>query len=97
MELYKKLSASYNSTMFEIELSKDNKVLTIKTTMNMRPKNRRQKKLWKQEAYKFKKVSKGLYTVSQCCSVNTAVFAKMMSLIEKDKNGNVGFNIEKGK
>lgn len=97
MKLYKQLSATYNDKKFEIILSKDNKVMTIKTTLNLRPKSRRQKKLWKQEASEFKKVSKGLYAITQCCSFNTSVFTKMIELLDKDEKGNVGFNLEKGK
>lgn len=95
--LYKQLSATYNDKKFKIILSNDNKIMTVKTTLNMHPKNRRQKKVWKLEASEFKKVSKGLYAVTQCCSFNTSVFAKMIELLDKDENGNVGFNLEKCK
>lgn len=93
--LYKQLSATYNGKKFEISLSHNDRVMTVKTTLAMRPKNRRQKKVWKQEASGFKRVGKGLYEITQCCSFNTGVFTKMISYLVKNEKGNVGFDLDK--
>ena len=52
----------------EVNLVSKN-VMTVKTSANMRPKNRKQKKLWKQESYSMKKVEKGLYKITQYCDI----------------------------
>ena len=74
----------------EISLHSD-KVISVKTIACMRPKNRRQKKLWKQEAYKMKRVEKGLYEITQCCYFDIEMFAKAIGLVVKDEHGELWF------
>lgn len=95
MEIYKSIKCTLsNGANFEINIF-NNSTITLKTTMNMRPKNRKQKKLWKKESAEFKKINKGLYSVTQVCSSNLEAFIKMITLLDKDEHGNIGFNLEK--
>lgn len=97
MELYKQLEATFNNSKLKVSISNDNLIMAIMSTVYTRPKNRRQKKFLKKKASEFKKVEKGLYAVTLTCRLNAEVFAKLMSLICKDENGNIGFHLEEEK
>lgn len=88
--LYKQMTATQGKVKMEVTLNGGNSI-SVKTTACMRPKNHRQKKLWKQEAYKMKRVEKGLYEITMCCHFNLEMFAKVIKQIRKDKNGDLWF------
>ena len=88
--LYKQMVVTQGKIKMEVSLVRNN-IVCVKTIACMRPKNRRQKKLWKQEAYKMKKVEKGLYEVTQCCNFSIEMFAKAIGQVIKDENGEPWF------
>lgn len=90
VEGFKNMIATKGDLKLEVNLT-SKEVCCIKTTMKMRPKNRKQKKLWKQESYRMKKVDKGLYEVTQCCSFSTTMFAMIMQHVIRDENGEPWF------
>lgn len=74
----------------------DSRNMVIETTVNnARPKNRKEKKLLKQGASTFKKVGKGLYSITQQCTFDATIFFQMMNYLRRDENGKCGFASKK--
>ena len=71
---------------------KDGKNVQFK---RVKPKNRKQKKKFKSQSYRMRKVAKGEYEVTTYCPFNVKLFSKIMSLLEKNENGEFWFNIDK--
>lgn len=94
-ELTKEIAATCGNTSLIVGLSNKDEVMYVKTTIRVKPKNRKQKKEFKRQSYRMKKVAKGEYEVTTYCPFNVKLFSKIMSLLEKNENGEFWFNIDK--
>ena len=93
---YKVLTCTKGKIKIEVSLVRKNMV-SVKSIANMRPHNRKQKKLWKQEAYSMKKVAKGLYEITQCCYFDLEMFYDVIKHVRKDEDGELWFTLEEAK
>lgn len=91
----KEVTATAGNASMSVGLSHEDKIMYVKSTVRLKPKNRKQKKMFKKQSYRMKKVAKGEYDVTTYCAFNPKVFAKMVGLLEKDENGEIWFNIDK--
>lgn len=94
-ELTKEIAATCGNTSLIVGLSNKDEVMYVKTTIRVKPKNRKQKKGFKRQSYRMRKVAKGEYEVTTYCPFNVKLFSKIMSLLEKNENGEFWFNIDK--
>lgn len=94
-ELIKEVEATFKDTKFIVGLSNQDNVMYVKSTIRVKPKNRKQKKAFKSQSYSMRKVAKGEYEVTTYCPFNVKLFSKIMSLLEKNENGEFWFNIDK--
>lgn len=94
-ELTKEVTAMCGSTSLIVGLSNKDDVMYVKATIRVKPKNRKQKKEFKNQSYRMRKVAKGEYEVTTYCPFNAKLFSKIMSLLEMNENGEVWFNIDK--
>lgn len=94
-ELTKEVTATAGNASMSVGLSHEDRIMYVKSTVRLKPKNRKQKKMFKNQSYKIKKVAKGEYDVTTYCAFNPIVFAKMVGLLEKDENGEIWFNLDK--
>lgn len=67
----------------------------VKATIRVKPKNRKQKKEFKNQSYRMRKVAKGKYEVTTYCTFNLKLFLKIMSFLEKNNDGKLWFNLDK--
>lgn len=94
-ELTKEVTATCGKTILVVGLSNKDEVMYVKSTIRVKPKNRKQKNEFKSQSYRMRKVAKGEYEVTTYCPFNVNLFSKMMSLLEKNENGEFWFNINK--
>lgn len=94
-ELTKEITATRGNISLIVGLSNKDEVMYVKTTIRVKPKNRKQKKKFKSQSYRMRKVAKGEYEVTTYCPFNIKLFSKIMSFLEKNKNGEFWFNIDK--
>lgn len=94
-ELTKEITATCGNTSLIVGLSNKDEVMYVKTTIRVKPKNRKQKKEFKRQSYRMRKVAKGEYEVTTYCPFNLKLFSKIISFLEKDKDGKLWFNIDK--
>ena len=92
-ELTKEITATCGNTSLIVGLSNKDEVMYVKTKIRVKPKNRKQKKEFKSQSYRMKKVAKGEYEVTTYCPFNLKLFSKIISYLEKDKDGKLWFNI----
>lgn len=92
-ELTKEITATCGNTSLIVGLSNKDEVMYVKTTIRVKPKNRKQKKEFKSQSYRMRKVAKGEYEVTTYCPFNLKLFSKIISFLEKDKDGKLWFNI----
>lgn len=93
--LTKEVTATCGKTILVVDLSNKDEVMYVKSTIRVKPKNRKQKKEFKSQSYRMRKVAKGEYEVTTYCQFSVKLFSKIMSLIEKNENGEFCFNIDK--
>lgn len=93
--LTKEVTATAGNASMSVGLSYEDKVMYVKSTLRLKPKNRKQNKMFKKQSYRMKKVAKGEYDVTTYCAFNPNVFAEMVGLLEKDENGEIWFNVDK--
>lgn len=94
-ELTKEIAATCGNTSLIVGLSNKDEVMYVKTTIRVKPKNRKQKKEFKSMSYRMRKVAKGEYEVTTYCPFNVKLFSKIISLLEENDNGEFWFNIDK--
>lgn len=92
-ELTKEITATRGNTSLIVGLSNKDEVMYVKTTIRVKPKNRKQKKEFKSQSYRMRKVAKGEYEVTTYCPFNLKLFSKIISFLERDKDGKLWFNI----
>lgn len=92
-ELTKEITATRGNISLIVGLSNKDEVMYVKTTIRVKPKNRKQKKEFKSQSYRMRKVAKGEYEVTTYCPFNIKLFSKIISFLEKDKDGKLWFNI----
>lgn len=90
-ELTKEITATCGNTSLIVGLSNKDEVMYVKTTIRVKPKNRKQKKEFKSQSYRMRKVAKGEYEVTTYCPFNLKLFSKIISFLEKDKDGKLWF------
>ena len=93
--LTKEVKATCGNTILNVGLSNKDEVMYVKSTIRVKPKNRKQKKEFKSQSYRMRKVAKGEYEVTTYCPFNVKLFSKIMSLLEKNENNEFWFNIDK--
>lgn len=93
--LIKEVTATCGNTILVVGLSNKDEVMYVKSTIRVKPKNRKQKKEFKNQSYRMRKVAKGEYEVTTYCPFSVKLFSKIMSLLEKNENGEFWFNIDK--
>ena len=93
--LTKEVTATCGKAILVVGLSNKDEVMYVKSTIRVKPKNRKQKKEFKSQSYRMRKVAKGEYEVTTYCTFNVKLFSKIMSLLEKNENGDFWFNINK--
>ena len=91
--LTKEVKATCGNTILIVGLSNKDEVMYVKSTIRVKPKNRKQKKEFKSQSYRMRKVAKGEYEVTTYCPFNLKLFSKIISFLEKDKDGKLWFNI----
>lgn len=96
-ELTKEITATCGNISLIVGLSNKDEVMYVKSIIRVKPKNRKQKKEFKRQSYRMKKVAKGEYEVTTYCPFNVRLFSKIISFLEEDDNGEVWFNIDKSK
>lgn len=94
-KLTKEVAATCGNTTLVVGLSNKDEVMYVKSTIRVKPKNRKQKKEFKNQSYRMRKVAKGEYEVTTYCPFNVKIFSKIMSLLEKNENGEFLFNLDK--
>ena len=94
-ELTKEVIATCGNVSMSVGLSHEDRIMYVKSTVRLKPKNRKQKKMFKKQSYKMKRVAKGEYDVTTYCAFNPKVFAKMVGLLEENENGEIWFNVDK--
>lgn len=94
-ELTKEVTATHGNIIMSVGLSNKDKVAYVKTTVRLKPKNRKQKKEFKSQSYRMRKIAKGEYEVTTYCPFDIRLFTKIMTFLEKDENGELWFNIDK--
>lgn len=94
-ELTKEVTATYGNVSMSVGLSNKDGVMYIKSTIRSKPKNRKEKKEFKRQSYRMKKIAKGLYEITTYCPFDIRLFSKIMTYLEKDENGELWFNIDK--
>ena len=93
--LTKEVTATWGKTILVVGLSNKDEVMYVKSTIRVKPKNRKQKKEFKKQSYRMRKVAKDEYEVTTYCPFNVKLFSKIMSLLEKNENCEFWFNIDK--
>ena len=93
--LTKEVKATCGNNSLIVGLSNKDEVMYVKSTIRVKPKNRKQKKEFKSQSYRMRKVAKGEYEVTTYCPFNVKFFSKIISLLEKNENGEFWFNIDK--
>lgn len=58
-ELAKEVTATCGKTILVVGLSNKDEVMYVKSTIRVKPKNRKQKKEFKSQSYRMRKVAKG--------------------------------------
>ena len=91
--LTKEITATCGNTILVVGLSNKDEVMYVKSTIRVKPKNRKQKKKFKSQSYRMRKVAKGEYEVTTYCPFDLKLFSKIISFLEKDKDGKLWFNI----
>lgn len=94
-ELIKEVEATFKGTKFIVGLSNQDDVMYVKSTIRTKPKNRKQKKAFKNQSYRMKKVAKGEYEVTTYCPFNLKLFLKIMTFLEQNEDGKLWFNLNK--
>lgn len=94
-ELTKEVTATYGKVSMSVGLSNKDGEMYIKSTIRMKPKNRKEKKEFKRQSYRMKKIAKGLYEITTYCPFDIRLLSKIMTFLEKDENGELFFNIDK--
>ena len=91
----KEVTVMCGKAILIVGLSNKDEVMYVKSTIRVKPKNRKPKKELKSQSYRMRKIAKGEYEVTTYCPFNVKLFSKVMSLLEKNENGEVWFNIDK--
>lgn len=94
-ELTKEVTATCGKIILVVGISNKDEVMYVKSTIRVKPKNRKQKKEFKSQSYRVRKVAKGEYEVTTYCPFNVKLFSKIMTFLEKDENGEFLFNLDK--
>lgn len=94
-KLTKEVTATCGSTILVVGLSNKDEVMYVKSTIRVKPKNRKQKKEFKSQSYRMRKVAKGEYEVTTYCPFNIKLFSKIMSFLEQNEDGKLWFNLDK--
>lgn len=94
-ELTKEVTATCGKIILVVGISNKDEVMYVKSTIRVKPKNRKQKKEFKSQSYRVRKVAKGEYGVTTYCPFNVKLFSKIMTFLEKDENGEFWFNLDK--
>lgn len=94
-ELTKEVTVTWGNIILIVGLSNKDEVMYVKSTIRVKPKNRKQKKEFKSQSYRMGRVAKGEYEVTTYGPFNVKLFSKIMSLLEKNENGEFWFNIDK--
>lgn len=94
-ELTKEVTVTWGNIILIVGLSNKDEVMYVKSTIRVKPKNRKQKKEFKSQSYRMRKVAKGEYEITTYCPFNLKLFSMIMSLLEKNENGEFWFNIDK--
>lgn len=94
-ELTKEVTATCGNTILIVGLSNKDEVMYVKSTIRVKPKNRKQKKEFKTQSYRMRKVAKGEYEITTYCPFSVKLFSKIISLLEKNENGEFLFNLNK--
>lgn len=84
--LSKEVTATCGNVSMSIGLSNQDAIMYVKSTVRLKPKNRKQKKMFKKHSYKMKKVTKGEYDVTTYCAFNAKVLAEMIHLLQEYEN-----------
>lgn len=92
-ELTKEITATRGNTSLVVGLSNKDEVMYVKSTIRVKPKNRKQKKELKSQSYRMRKVAKGEYEITTYCPFNLKLFSKIISFLKRDKDGKLWFNI----
>ncbi len=90
-EKYKEMTAKAGKMETKFVLLEGYTMRMETTVRGMRPKNRKQKKLWKQEASAFKRDGNGTYSVTQTCAFNAKVLMAMLEHVRHDDGGEFYF------
>ena len=93
--LTKEVTATCGKTILVVGLSNKDEVMYVKSIIRAKPKNRKQKKEFKSQSYRMRKIAKGEYEVTTYCPFDIRLFTKIMTFLEKDENGELWFNIDK--
>ena len=94
-ELSKKVTATCGNIILVVGLSNKDEVMYVKSTIRVKPKNRKQKKEFKSQSYRMRKVAKGEYEVTTYCPFSLKLFLKIMSFLEQNEDGKLWFNLDK--
>ena len=81
--LTKEITATCGNTILVVGLSNKDEVMYVKSTIRVKPKNRKQKKAFKSQSYRMRKVAKGEYEVTTYYPFNVKLFSKITSFLEK--------------
>ena len=93
--LTKEVTATCGKTILVVGLSNKDEVMYVKSTIRVKPKNRKQKKEFKSQSYRMRKVAKGEYEVTTYCPFYIKLFSKIMSFLEQNEDGKLWFNLDK--
>ncbi len=91
----KEVTATFGGTSLVVGLSNKDEVMYVKSTIRVKPKNRKQKKEFKSQSYRMRKVAKGEYEVTTYCPFSLKLFLKIMSFLEQNEDGKLWFNLDK--
>ena len=94
-KITKEVTATFGGTSLVVSLSNKDEVMYVKSTIRVKPKNRKQKKEFKSQSYRMRKVAKGEYEVTTYCPFNIKLFSKIMSFLEQNEDGKLWFNLDK--
>lgn len=84
--LVKEVTATCGNVNMSVGLLHKDSIMYVKSTVRLKPKNRKQKKMFKIHSYKMKKVAKGEYDVTTYCAFNAKILAEMVHLLQEYEN-----------
>ena len=81
--LTKEVTATYGNVSMSVGLSNKDGVMSIKSTIRSKPKNRKEKKEFKRQSYRMKKIAKGLYEITTYCPFDIRLLSKKVRNLER--------------